>query len=355
MVNAATVVGFLCAFLVSALPGKSAIRLLRRLNARQNISEDAPASHQQKQGTPTMGGLLILMSLTVTVIAFGLSSQIGAHRHPADDYALAPILLLTLAFGGIGFADDYLSAKRGKNLGLKAREKLAAQIAAAAGFVLWMYLSAHQAFTTSVELIPASLTSTVGGQMARGPLVVDLGLWYYPMALLFVVGLSNATNFTDGLDGLSSGLAILISMSLGALVYAMRPDLGFFCVALSGALAGFLWWNAHPARVFMGDTSSLALGAALAAIALVGKQEIGLIVAAMVCWIELISVIVQVSTFKWRRRRHGLEFAQSHRVFRRSPLHHHFEEIGWSETQVVVRFWIVGAICAGMSLLWIRG
>jgi phospho-N-acetylmuramoyl-pentapeptide-transferase len=355
MVNPATLVGFICAFLVSVLPGKNAIRLLKRLNARQNISEDAPASHHQKQGTPTMGGLLILLSLTVTVTAFCLSSQVGEHRHPADDYSLVPVLLLTLAFGGIGFADDFLSARRGKNLGLKAREKLAAQLIAGAGFVFWMYLTAHQELTTSVELIPANLSAAFGSRMLHGSLVVNVGLWYYPLALLFVVGLSNATNFTDGLDGLSTGLAIIMSLALSALVWEMRPDLGFFCIALAGALAGFLWWNAHPANVFMGDTSSLALGAALAAVALLGKQEIGLIIAAAVCWVELISVIVQVSAFKLRRRRHGLEYAQSHRVLRRAPLHHHFEEIGWNETQVVVRFWIVGAICAGLSLLWIRG
>ncbi len=267
MVNPATLVGFVCAFLVSALPGKNAIRLLRRLNARQNISEDAPASHHQKQGTPTMGGLLILLSLTVTVVAFCLTSQLGEHRHPADDYALLPVLLLTLTFGAIGFMDDYLSAKRGKNLGLKAREKLAAQLVAGTGFVIWMYLTAQKGYTTSIALAP------------HGSLVVDPGLWYYPLALLFVVGLSNATNFTDGLDGLSTGLAIIISLALSALVWAMRPDLGFFCIALAGALTGFLWWNAHPAQVFMGDTSSLALGAALAAVALLGKQEIGLIIA----------------------------------------------------------------------------
>jgi len=219
--------------------------------------------------------------------------------------------------------------------------------------VVWMFFSAHQVFTTSIEVIPASLG--LGNQALHAPVIVDLGIWYYPLALLFVVGLSNATNITDGLDGLSAGLTILVSLALSALVWEMRPDLGFVCVALAGALAGFLWWNAHPAQVFMGDTSSLALGAALAGVALLGKQEIGLIIASLVCWVELISVIAQVSAFKWRRMRFGLEYARSHRVFRRAPLHHHFEEVGWAETQVVVRFWIIGAFFAGMSLLWMRG
>ncbi|HLV78769.1 MAG TPA: hypothetical protein VKT32_00770, partial [Chthonomonadaceae bacterium] len=187
------------------------------------------------------------------------------------------------------------------------------------------------------------------------PRVVSLGNAYYLLAVLFIVGLSNATNITDGLDGLSSGLTILISLALAALLTPIYPGLSFYCVVLAGGLAGFLWWNAHPAQVFMGDTGSLALGAGLAGAAMLGKQEVGLIVAALVCWIELISVIVQVTVFKWRRRRYGLEYAKGHRVFRRTPLHHHFEEAGWPETAVVTRFWLVGALCAALSLLWGRG
>jgi phospho-N-acetylmuramoyl-pentapeptide-transferase len=293
-----------------------------------------------------MGGLLILLSITVTVGVYIVATQPGSHRHPVDDYGLLPVLGIMLVFGAIGFADDYLSAKRGKNLGLRAREKLAAQIIAAGGFMAWVYFNAKPGFTTSLQVSP-------GGLSSHSP-ILDLGLLYYPLAAAFIVGLSNATNFTDGLDGLSSGLAIVMSIALGALIWLVRPDLGFYCAAMAGALTGFLWWNAHPARVFMGDTCSLALGATLGAIAILGKQEIGLVVASLVCWAELISVMVQVSVFKWRKRSRGLEFAQSNRVFRRAPLHHHFEEIGWQETQVVTRFWIAGLICAGTALLWWR-
>lgn len=264
---------------------------------------------------------------------------------------MLPQLILTLAFGAIGFADDFLSARRGKNLGLRAREKFAAQCLVAIGFALWLAKTAQPDLTTSVALTP-SLTL---GNVVIGENVVDLGFWYYPLAVLTIVGLSNATNFTDGLDGLSSGLAILISLALALLLAPISASFGFFAAALAGALAGFLWWNAHPARVFMGDTGSLALGAALAGVALIGKQEIALIVASLVCWAELFSVIIQVLVFKWRRRQHGLEYAQTHRVFRRSPLHHHFEEVGWPETQVVLRFWIAGAVCAALALLWGRG
>lgn len=344
---ASLVLGFVCAFLLAALPGRAAIGLLRKLGAKQNISEDAPTVHSAKQGTPTMGGLLILFALAVTVFGYFLLTQQGAHRQPAQDYAILALLLLTLGFGAVGFLDDFLSARRGKNLGLRAREKFMAQCLIAIGFALWLIQTAQSGLTTYIALAPQAIAA---------PFAVDLGAWgYYPLAVLFLVAFSNATNFTDGLDGLSSGLAIFVCLALSVLVAAMYPALAFFCVALAGALAGFLWWNAHPAKVFMGDTASLALGAALAGAALLGKQEIGLIVASLVAWAELFSVIVQVAAFKYRRRRYGLDYAKAHRVFRRAPLHHHFEELGWAETQVVTRFWIAGAVCAALALLWGRG
>jgi phospho-N-acetylmuramoyl-pentapeptide-transferase len=345
------VAGFVAAFLLAAVPGRTAIALLRRLGAKQTVSADAPTTHGVKQGTPTMGGLLILFAFTVTVLAYFVLTQPGAHRHPEQDYTLLPLLLLTLGFGAIGFADDYLSAKRGKNLGLRAREKFLAQCLVAIGFALWLAKTAQPGLTTNVALLPSSL-----GAVAPNASVVDFGWWYYPLAVLFVVGFSNATNITDGLDGLLSGLTILISLTLAALcAQSVYPSLNLFAVALAGALLGFLWWNAHPAKVFMGDTASLALGAALAGVAIVGKQEVGLIVASLVCWAELISVMIQVSVFKWRKKRYGIEYARANRVFRRTPLHHHFEELGWPETQVVLRFWIAGALCAALALLWARG
>ena len=174
---------------------------------------------------------------------------------------------------------------------------------------------------------------------------------YYALAILFLVGLSNATNLTDGLDGLSSGVVIPICLALAALTAASTaPALSTVMVSLAGALAGFLWWNAYPAKVFMGDTGSLALGAALAGTAIVAKCEVALIIASLVVWAELFSVIIQVGVFKIRRRQKGLEFAKAHRVFRRAPLHHHFEECGWPETQTVTRFWIISALCAGVAL-----
>lgn len=341
------ILGFVGAFLLAALPGKFAIARLRKLGAKQNISVDAPEAHSAKQGTPTMGGLLVLLSHTVVVVLYIVFAQLGAHRTPIQDLALLPLLLMTLAFGAIGFLDDFLSARRGKNLGLRAREKFTAQCLVAIGFACWMAATSRAGYTTFVDIKPGRLMD---------PLVIDLGWLYYPLAVLLIVGLSNATNFTDGLDGLSSGVTIFICLALAALVgQSVYPALDFYCLALAGALAGFLWWNAHPAKVFMGDTGSLAIGAALAGVALIGKQEVGLIVAALVCWAELMSVIVQVTVFKWRRIRRGLDYAKAHRVFRRAPLHHHFEESGWAETQVVTRLWIAGALCAALAMLWSRG
>lgn len=346
------VLGFTVAFLLAALPGKAAIGWLKRLGAKQNVSADAPEAHASKQGTPTMGGLLILFALTITTLAYLVLTQLGEHRRPAQDFTLVPLLLMTLAFGAIGFADDFLSARRGKNLGLRAREKFTAQILVAIGFACWMMSNAQRGLTTAISLTPPQITGPLGLE----PSVKDFGWAYYVLAVLFIVALSNATNFTDGLDGLSSGVTILICLALAALVSSsVYPSLAFFIVALAGAIAGFLWWNAHPAKMFMGDTCSLALGAALAGVAMLGKQEVGLVVASLVCWAELFSVIIQVLVFKWRRKRHGLDYARAHRVFRRAPLHHHFEELGWAETQVVTRFWIAGALCAALSLLWSRG
>src|SRR5579871_3458049 len=179
--------GFIAAFLLAALPGKLAIAWLRQLGAKQTISTDAPTAHTAKQGTPTMGGLLILFALTIAVLAYVLLTQPGAHRHPAEDLTLLPLLGMTLAFGAIGFADDYLSVKRGKNLGLRAREKFAAQCLVAIGFVGWLAATAAPNVTTFVTLTPSLLTNA----LARDGVTVDLGLWYYPLAVLYLVALSN--------------------------------------------------------------------------------------------------------------------------------------------------------------------
>lgn len=334
---------FVISALLALLPGGWWIARLKGLGAKQTISEDAPESHAKKQGTPTMGGALFLFSSVVVTLGYLLFSP-ERNEHAKT---LVPLLILTVASGVVGFVDDYRKVTRGRNLGLKAREKLVGQFLIAIGFMLWLAGTAQSGLTTVIQYAPASIW---------GEHRLDLGIAYYPLVVLFIVGFSNATNLTDGLDGLSGGISLLISLALSVLLGAgIYSHLGIFTVALAGGLLGFLWWNAHPAKVFMGDVGSLALGAGLAGVAVVGKQEIGLIVASLVCWAEIFSDIIQVSVFKYRRKRHGIEYARQHRVFRRAPLHHHFEELGWAETQVVLRFWLVGALCTALALLWTRG
>jgi len=340
---ASLVVAFVVVFLLTAAPGRAMIEWLRGLGAKQNVSADAPSAHAAKQGTPTMGGVMFLVPFVLVV-----SGILLRHGQVQSEPSLLPVFLLTVAFALIGFADDYLSKKRDKNQGLTAPQKFLAQILIATGFMLWMARSAEP-ITTQVQVLP----SGVLGLQTFGA-VIDLGWSYYPLAVLFIVGLSNATNFTDGLDGLAAGVSILICIVAAALVWLAHPGLSLYSMALAGGLAGFLWWNAYPAKVFMGDTGSLPIGAALAGVALAGKHEVGVIVASLVCWAELISVMVQVSVFKWRKRSRGLDYAKANRIFLRTPLHHHFEEMGVKETAIVTRFWIAGALCASIALLWGR-
>ncbi len=345
------IVGLVAAVLIAILSGGALVSRLRAFKAGQNISPDAPASHAAKQGTPTMGGLIILFSTTVVTALYIVWDEVGTHRREVQDFRLIPVLMVFLAFGCIGLADDVLSVTRGKNLGLRAREKFTIQVLAAAGFAAYLAASSQPGLTTSISILPSVLINT----MHVGQVVWDAGWLYFPLSILFLVGYSNATNMTDGLDGLLGGLSFIASTAMSALLLPLQPDLSFFCAALAGGTLGFLWFNTHPARVFMGDTGSLAIGAALATVAILGKQEVAVIVCGLVFWAELFSVMVQVTVFKYRRRVHGLEYARAHRVFRRSPLHHHFEECGIAETQVVGRFLIIGVVLAGVALLWLIG
>jgi phospho-N-acetylmuramoyl-pentapeptide-transferase len=320
---------FVVAFMVSTLLGGPLIRLLKKVGASQTVSSDAPASHAGKQGTTTMGGLLILIGIMVPIVA-------NALLRPGQMKSLA-LLGMTLAFGLIGFLDDYLIATRGKNLGLKARQKLILQFAFAIAFILWLKTDAIAGRTTTVSLLGSHF---------------DLGVWYYVLAAVFIVAISNAINLTDGLDGLSSGVSAMIALALAGTVFANAGYswLPLFGGAVAGGCAGFLWFNVHPAQVFMGDTGSLALGAALAGLALMGKMEAPFQLYAVIPWVETFAVIIQVLVFKARKRAHGLEYAKAHRVFRRTPLHHHFEEIGWRETKIVGRFWLVTALGIALAL-----
>lgn len=334
--SAATIAaGFIAAFGLSAVSGGPVIRWLKRVGAAQTVSSDAPLDHKKKQGTTTMGGLLILLGLLFPVL-------VDVAMHPEHMTALA-LVGLTIANGAIGFLDDLLIARRGKNLGLKAREKLALQFISAIAFCGFLYATAINGRTTFLGI---------------GEWYVDTGVWYYVLGVLFIVAMSNAINLIDGLDGLCGGVSALLALALAGTVlapfgtaYAWLP---LFGGALAGGCAGFLWFNVHPAQVFMGDTGALALGAALAGMAMLGKAEVTFQLYALIPWATTFSVIIQVLVFKWRKRSQGLEYAKTHRVFRRTPLHHHFEECGWPETKIVGRFWLVTALAIAGTLALTR-
>ena len=328
----------LLALVVSFLLGPWLIRALTEKQIGQQIRDDGPASHAVKAGTPTMGGALILVAL---VLATLLMADI------TNSYVLLA-LLATVGSGAVGFADDYLKLTRKNSRGLPPRAKLLGQLAVAFLVALALYYTPK--FSTALAI----------------PFVKnfrpDLGVFYIPFAMLVIVGASNAVNLTDGLDGLAIGPVMIAAGTYSMIAYvtghlkiaeylqipyvAGVGELSVFCAAVVAAGLGFLWYNAYPAQMFMGDVGSLALGAALGVVAVMTKNEILLIVVGGVFVVEALSVIFQVVSYKLRRKR----------VFLMAPIHHHYELKGWKEPQIIVRFWIIGFICAviGLSTLKLR-
>ncbi len=325
--------GFLVAFLIVLALGPRTIALLRALKFGQNISEYLSEDHQKKQGTPSMGGVLFVLSLLLTL---GLGCLVSPALRPVSP-ALIAIVLVFVAHAGLGFLDDFLKARRGKSLGLLARQKLAGQVVIALAFVLWLFLTSQPNFTTQV--------------WAWHNQHIDLGYLYYILAFFLIIGLSNAANLTDGLDGLAGGLSIFTLVGLSLTTYIAFPQVPIFGLTLAGACLGFLWYNAHPARVFMGDTGSLALGSGFAVMGILGKQELLLLLFTIVFLIETASVMIQVSVFKATGGRGPDGKDIGRRVFRMSPIHLHFQKLGWPETHVVARFWILGILALVLGLL----
>lgn len=307
------------AFFVSLAAGPAIIPILRRLKFGQSIREEGPQRHFAKAGTPTMGGIIMMLGLVIaTLVTVGKSPEVWL------------ALFVTLGHAVIGFLDDFIKVVLKRNLGLKARQKLAGQILMA---VALAYISSVY-FGRGTDLwIPF-----VGANIDFGPL-------YYILIFFVLVGTTNAVNLTDGLDGLAAGTTVAAGLAYAviALQFA-KPELAVFCVALAGACLGFLRYNAYPAKVFMGDTGSLALGGALASVAVLTKTELLLVIVGGVYVIEALSVIIQVISFK----------STGKRVFRMSPIHHHFELGGWPETKVVASFWLTGAFFGVMALLILK-
>ena len=344
------------ALVLSFVVGPIILRALRRQSVHQVIREGTPDSHAAKGSTPTMGGLIIITCTLVSVILWT--------RFRVDRPYVLIALLVTLWMGVIGLIDDYLKLKQKregkKNKGLVESWKLAGQISigVALGWFLWKH---------PISTLPgASTTLPFFKYVLVVPVTVGLAWLYVVFTTFILTGTSNAVNITDGLDGLASGLSAIALATFAVFAYIMgRTDasrylgvfyldgageLAIFCLAIAGALIGFLWYNTHPAQVFMGDTGSLALGGALGAVAILLKSEFLLAFVGAVFVAEMLSVILQRYVFKYRRWRHGPEYANAHRVFKRAPLHHHFELLGWDESQVVVRFWIIGVLCAFFAL-----
>ena len=333
---------FITALLISFIAGPYVIAWLKSKQAEgQPIRTDGPEDHiVRKRGTPTMGGVLILIALIVSTLLWV----------DLSDLYVWVVIAVTVACGAIGFVDDYQKLTRRSSKGLPSRTKFLAQmvIGGAAAIAI-------------MEIAPAPLTATLAVPFFKSVLV-NLGWFYIPFAMLVVTGFSNAVNLTDGLDGLAivpsmivAGCFALIAYLAGNLIFSNylqinhvpgAGELGVFCAALVGAGLGFLWFNAPPASVFMGDTGSLAIGGAIGAIALITKHEIVLVIIGGLFVLETVSVIVQVASFKLTGRR----------VFRMAPLHHHFERMGWQEPTVVIRFWIIASILAiaGLSTLKLR-
>ena len=311
-------VAFGLALISTLVFGKIGIPLLQRLKAQQSIREDGPQAHLAKAGTPTMGGLFMMLALVITVCIV-----------PPYSVTLWMLLFLTLGHGALGFSDDFIKAVKRRNLGLTAKQKLLGQAVLA---IVFCYISiAYAALPTTLWIPLVDIT-------------VDLGYAYYVLAFIIILGTTNAVNLTDGLDGLATGISAIAGLAfavVGLLVGSLSVT--FFGIIVSAVCLGFLYFNANPAKVFMGDTGSLALGGAFAGMAIATKTELLLIVIGFVFVVEALSVILQVASFKTR----GV------RIFRMSPIHHHFELGGWSERKVVYVFWAVSLVTAllGIALL----
>jgi phospho-N-acetylmuramoyl-pentapeptide-transferase len=322
------------ALLIAFLVGPRLIEALRALKFGQSVRTDGPESHLSKSGTPTMGGILIILAVLVAVLLWADLSNL---------YVWIALCSL-LGFGAIGFVDDWLKVKRRNSDGIPAWAKLAGQFVVATAAALLVRGSGDpQATLLYVPFIKAP--------------VLDLGVAWIPIAVLYVSYWSNAVNLTDGLDGLATGLTIMALIAFSVLTYVTgRPDwssylnipfikgageLTVFNLALLGACVGFLWFNAHPAEVFMGDVGSLALGGVLGVLSLIVKKEVLLLLIGGVFMMELLSDVLQVGYFK---------ITKGKRLFKMAPIHHHFELKGWKETKVVTRFWILGGLFALLAL-----
>ncbi|UZJ77254.1 phospho-N-acetylmuramoyl-pentapeptide-transferase [Fictibacillus sp. KU28468] len=308
----------LASFLIAVLSSPFFIPFLRRLKFGQSIREEGPKSHQKKSGTPTMGGIII-------IVALSLAAYIMTFKFIGMKTETYLLLLVTVGYGIVGFLDDFIKVVKKRNLGLTSRQKLVGQLVIAAIFYIGLIKTG---FSTEISVPGTDFSFDVG--------------WLYPvLVVVMLIGASNAVNLTDGLDGLLAGTAAIAFGAFAVLASNLHHyETALFSVAVVGGVLGFLVFNAHPAKVFMGDTGSLALGGAISAIAIILKLELLLVIIGGVFVIETLSVMLQVASFKTRGKR----------IFKMSPLHHHYELSGWSEWRIVVTFWGVGLLFAALGI-----
>ena len=317
LILAKSLLALMVSFIISVIFGLVAIPLLKKLKVKQHISVFLSKLHNQKKGVPTMGGIIFIIPTIVSVLLLVLFEKLEFSNN------LFLILFVFVSYALLGFVDDYLIIKRNSNKGLTEFQKLFGQILIAIFFFV-IFMNTGREPVLDIHSLGIS---------------IDMG-WFYGVFLLFIlVASSNAVNLTDGLDGLSGGLSVIAFFAFGIISFGSTwvsgyEEIGIFCFILVGALLGFLVYNAHPAKVIMGDTGSLCLGATLAAVSIITNHEISLIIVAGVFVIETLSVLIQLFSVKFFRKR----------VFLMSPLHHHFEKLGWSETDIVRMFYVVGMI-----------
>ena len=304
------------AITVTVILGYFAIPLARKYKARQSIREEGPRSHRAKAGTPTMGGLFMILAAVIVIL----------WNHLLDTPVLW-LLFLTIGHGILGFLDDFIKAEKKRNLGLTAKQKLLGQLILSVLFCWGCIETLHLPLSISIPFLHTELS---------------IGSFYYIFVILVLIGGSNAVNLTDGLDGLASGCCVVAFFAYGVYCYLHGlHNLGYFITILAGACIGFLFFNYHPAKIFMGDTGSLALGGAIAGVSVITRTELLLLFLGIIFVLEALSVIIQVTSFKMTGKR----------VFKMSPLHHHFELCGWSEVRVVWSFWLFECIFAGTALI----
>lgn len=313
----AVAVPIIIAFIISAVLGPVIIPFLRKLKFGQTVRDDGPQSHLKKNGTPTMGGIIFLISVIVT-------SCIYMKEYPQ----IIPILFVTVGYGVIGFLDDYIKIVLKRSEGLTPSQKMLGQIIVTGVFAIYMYKFSGISLEMIIPFFPEK--------------TLDLGFLTIPVMFLAIVGTVNGVNFTDGLDGLATSVTIMVAVFFGVVAIGVGSGVWPITAAVIGALLGFLLFNVHPASVFMGDTGSLALGGFVAATAYMLQMPIFILIVGLIYWIEILSVIIQVGYFK---------ISHGKRVFRMAPIHHHFELGGWSETRVVAVFTIVTAILCLIGLM----